>query len=748
MQQVQLWLRIINHQFRKNEQVNYRLNDCSLSTMRALSLLRHPRCRHVIPSCHVSRTSAGFALIRHNSTTETTTSAAAAAASAKTTDAITGDLQQGHIHVAPDEEVLFINSMIKRHAHYLCFYLLTYRLDILPLRLQWLYRLLWLGDTFSVERLLKHVDKPSYAAADHWAIVQRALPPNLNVQVKQVLPRLSEGGLFIKYSVPPSGHERKTKGEIAAAVDAYLEQNPIRPWFNPFDRVGVGRVLGKPWIEDMYHLPSPKVKVEFLSASAAGSVSVAPTSASTSPGELTPEALYSIFRRYGKIKDIERQPADSKILPKYAVIEFTRIKYAILARSCIHGITIPGEVSGGKDAGFGTVLKVSYERKIKAHWIREWLFNHPRIVIPAIAALIAGITVIIFDPIRTFFIKIKVKYLLNTDDNQPLWSWIRKEVRKANFLSFKKRSEKNVLRAIWDDRKEEITQIQSWLVENGNTFIVVQGPHGSGKKEIVVDQALKDRNHKLIIDCKQIQEARGDAQTISVAAQQVGYRPIFSWMNSISSFIDLASQAVIGTKAGFSETLDSQLSKIWTNTGTALRQIALENRRKGDRDIGLSDEEYLEAHPEKRPVVVIDNFLHGAREGIVYEKISEWAAALVTSNVAHVIFLTQDASYSKSLGKALPNQVFRLISLGDCSLEVGRNFILRYLQHREGESENRIEEPEVPPEGLQDLDECIHTVGGRLTDLEFMAHRIKSGESPKSKPPSSPLFFNQNRMKC
>lgn len=555
--------------------------------------------------------------------------------------------------------------------------------------------------------------------------MQRALPPNLNVQVKEVVPRLSEGGLFIKYSVPPDGQHRKTKGEIAAAVDSYLERNPIRPWFNPFDRVGVGRVLGKPWIEDMYHLPSPKIKVEFL-----------PSSGGANPTDLTPEALYSIFRRYGKIKDIERQPADSKILPKYAIIEFTRAKYAILARSCIHGITVPEQMSddsgGSKDRG--TVLKISYERKIRGHWIRDWIFNHPRIVIPAIAALIAGITVIIFDPIRTFFIKVKVKYLLNTEDKQqPLWAWIRKEVRKANFLSFKRRSEKNVLRAIWDDRKAEITQLQSWLIENGNTFIVVQGPHGSGKREIVVDQALRDRKHKLIIDCKQIQETRGDAQTISVAAQQVGYRPVFSWMNSISSWIDLASQAVIGTKAGFSETLDSQLSKIWNNTATALRQIALENRRPDDRDIGLSDEEYLEAHPEMRPVVVIDNFLHGAREGIVYDKISEWAAALVTSNVAHVIFLTPDASYSKPLSKALPNQVFRTISLGDCSLEVGRNFILRYLQHREGESGNEIEEPSIPLEGLSDLDECIKTVGGRLTDLEYMAHRIKSGESPKSK---------------
>jgi hypothetical protein len=71
--------------------------------------------------------------------------------------------------------------------------------------------------------------------------------------------------------------------------------------------------------------------------------------------------------------------------------------------------------------------------------------------------------------------------------------------------------------------------------------------------------------------------------------------------------------------------LDSQLTKIFTNTQTALKQIALDGRKKDDRDANLSDDEYLEAHPERRPVVVIDNFLHKSQEGtVVYDKIAEW----------------------------------------------------------------------------------------------------------------------------
>lgn len=181
------------------------------------------------------------------------------------------------------------------------------------------------------------------------------------------------------------------------------------------------------------------------------------------------------------------------------------------------------------------------------------------------------------------------------------------------------------MKALWADRKGDVEQIRSWLMETGATFIVVQGPRGSGKKELVIDETLKGRRNTLILDCKPLQEAHGDNATINAAAKQVGYRPVFSWINNFSSLIDLAAQGTIGTKAGFSETLDSQLAKILQNTATALKQIALEGRDKKDKDIGLSDDEYLEVHPERRPVVAIDNFLHKSQESsLVYDKLAEW----------------------------------------------------------------------------------------------------------------------------
>lgn len=292
------------------------------------------------------------------------------------------------------------------------------------------------------------------------------------------------------------------------------------------------------------------------------------------------------------------------------------------------------------------------------------------------------------------------------------------------------------MEAIWDDRKADIEQIQTWLMETADTFIIVQGPRGSGKRELVVDQALQHKRLKLVIDCKPIQEARGESATINAAAASVGYRPVFSWMNSISGMIDMAAQGATGVKTGFSETLDSQLSKIWNTTTLALRQIALDNRHKDDKDAHWRDDEWLEEHPEHRPVVVIDNFLHKSQEGsIVYDKIAEWAARLATTNVAHVIFLTNDVAYSKSLSKAMPDRMFRQISLSDCSREVAKRFVISYL-------DADVEDEPAPKDGspkqlpskfrtdLGELDTCIDLLGGRLTDLEFLSRRIKTGETP------------------
>lgn len=111
------------------------------------------------------------------------------------------------------------------------------------------------------------------------------------------------------------------------------------------------------------------------------------------------------------------------------------------------------------------------------------------------------------------------------------------------------------------------------------------------------------------------------------------------------------------------------------------------------------------------------------------------AARLTTANVAHVIFLTNDVAFTKSLSKALPDRVFRQISLSDCSPEVAKRFVITHLDadvedDPEPEDGSAKKLPSQHRDDLDQLDGCIDLIGGRLTDLEFLARRIKAGETP------------------
>jgi hypothetical protein len=109
---------------------------------------------------------------------------------------------------------------------------------------------------------------------------------------------------------------------------------------------------------------------------------------------------------------------------------------------------------------------------------------------------------------------------------------------------------------------------------------------------------------------------------------------------------------------------------------------------------------------------------------------------LTTANIAHVIFLTNDVSFSKSLSKALPGRVFRQLGLSDASPQAAKRYVISHLDS-EGDMSDDPDNPgkKLTPSqrrrDLAELDESIDALGGRLTDLEFLARRIKTGETPR-----------------
>ncbi|KAG6094680.1 hypothetical protein E4U30_003118 [Claviceps sp. LM220 group G6] len=611
--------------------------------------------------------------------------------------------ETGHFDVQPNESLFFFENIFPKKLSAL----LRYPAETV-------------GDMTEVLRRLNSSSGNDGGGLDPIALVKKAIPHDMPLKVTEILPRLKDGGAFVKVQYAASISPQ----EIESTLLKKLQEQPLKPWFSPFRGITARLVRGTPWLEDLYRFPSTLVKVEFV-----------PPEPGATAEELSEESLYSMFRRYGKIADILPQPFDSKVVPKYAHIEFPRLSDAIMARNCMHGFVVQEALGGGKT---GTLLRLSYSKKEKVHSFWNWMTNHPRIVIPVLAALLAAASVIIFDPIRTFFIKLHVSHSLRFKESR-LYKWFKSQTVS---LSFRQSQHMDGLGTVWNHRRELIEQLRNWLDGSSDTFVVVTGPRGSGKLEMVMDQALAGRKNVLLVDCKPIVDASGEAGTIKRLAVAVGFRPVFSWANSISSMVDLAVQSTTGVKAGFSETLDSQVNKILHTTTKALKEIGLATRSKRDKDAQLSEDAYLDAHPESRPVIVVDNFLHRNEEtSIVYDKIADWAASLVQNNIAHVIFLTSDGSFSKPLSRALPDRVFRTISLGDLDHKVAKNFVTSRLTDDASDTSATTEtskdsDDQTPTTitkrlDLTGLDECIETLGGRLTDLEFLSRRIRAGQTPK-----------------
>jgi hypothetical protein len=269
-----------------------------------------------------------------------------------------GEDKTGHISAGPNEGILFFNN-------------------VFPIQIRKIMGL-------PMPRLMDRLMSPTIAGTDPNGVIERAKAKrNLPIQSTEILPRMREGGAFVKFT-----HDGSTStSEIEKILQEYLRDNPVKPWWSPWRRMRAKAVKGRPWVEDMMRLPAARLRVEFVPGEAGAPI--------TEAVGLSQEELFQFFRPYGKLGDIVMQESDSKVLPKFAYLDYSSIGKAIMAKNCMHGYIVSEAEGGGK---LGTILRLKYEQKIKPRYVRDWIINHPRIIIPIIAALIAGTVAIVFDP--------------------------------------------------------------------------------------------------------------------------------------------------------------------------------------------------------------------------------------------------------------------------------------------------------------------------------------------------------------
>lgn len=554
------------------------------------------------------------------------------------------------------------------------------------------------------------------------------LPPD--VKIDEFVPMKRDGGAFVNFKVPPNS----TPKDVVSLIQNNVHENLSSFRKSSYWRTQVFPVKGTPWIEDLNRFPSSRLKVIFGGQA------------------LTDEELYVMFRRYGHIEDII--PSSSTV--PYATVVFQSTEACICAKNCITGFTL----NLGK-----TTLHLQYIPAKRVNYITDFINNHQRIALPIIFAILATITVLVFEPIRQHFIETKIKRKYTWDSHKNHWlvklfyipyrtlvDWINnsRHFIDDSIVSITGESRRPTVADIpigdmesdlfWAERSEKAEQLKMWIFENANTFIIVKGPKGSGKREFVTSHALhtdeKFSRKLLEIDCDPLIKSRADNIFLKRTAGQLGYFPIFTWTNSISQFVDLGLQGLTGQKSGLSESKETQFKNMLLLTASAIRRVALSDfesykveynkqlkqkiQLQGeDPEVRLQDikeDDYLQLHPEEKPVIIVHNFLRKteSQNDFIYKLLAEWGAQLILSNTAHVIFVTSDLGSVSHLNTALPNQVFKTVSLADATMQSAQQYVLRQLQNITSE---------------KPLSEYLAPIGGRMLDLQAFVRRVRSGES-------------------
>ncbi|KAI8057929.1 RNA12 protein-domain-containing protein [Syncephalis plumigaleata] len=553
-----------------------------------------------------------------------------------------------------------------------------------------------------------------------------------DAQLGDIVPRVKDGGMFItvQYDRPAttdadnSSIDQQIRDEILAAIRDIMQEGP-RPWFN-LRRSHVYIVRGKPFVEDLTsHYPSTRLRVELFNQDV-----------QTTP---RPERIYSAFREYGRIGSI-RMPPPTSYFPRSVIIRYSSRRAAAAAKNCVHGYEIPLRGSNDARANFS----IQYEPNVKlVKIVINWFSSHPRVTLPLILALAAIVTYTVFDPMREFFIRREAEGTFNFDRYttglQQLGDRLAGRASHRRPVS----SETNEMQEMsdmdsptsttpdmhaWQGRANDEEQLRQWLEEPPSTFIVVDGPPGSGKTEMV-NQVLDDHSMYLTIDCDALLSSRSDDEMIEKLARQIGYRPYFQAYVWVSKLIDSMVAATTGADADLSSSARERFKEILGTCSEALECLnddtyfeRLFRRRGTSKKHRILAANKEDSPPERKeyPIIILDGFFNVAGENNdqIWYDLADWASTLVERRIAHVIFVCRNGAAAElPLNRAMPHRSFSTISLRDGGPEVALNYV-----------QNRLGDRAVPVDHLMP---CIQALGGRLNDLETFVQKILSGMSPR-----------------
>lgn len=86
-----------------------------------------------------------------------------------------------------------------------------------------------------------------------------------------------------------------------------------------------------------------------------------------------------------------------------SIVTFRKGRASAIARNCVHGFRV-------ENAGGSTRLHTNFEQPLKAHVIRDWASNHPKLVAPVLVFLVGAITYTASLVQKAFCIRLSVSF--------------------------------------------------------------------------------------------------------------------------------------------------------------------------------------------------------------------------------------------------------------------------------------------------------------------------------------------------
>ncbi|WVF71877.1 hypothetical protein IAT40_006687 [Kwoniella sp. CBS 6097] len=152
------------------------------------------------------------------------------------------------------------------------------------------------------------------------------------------------------------------------------------------------------------------------------------------------------------------------------------------------------------------------------------------------------------------------------------------------------------------------------------------------------------------------------------------------------------------------------------------------------------------------PIVVLKNFAQKTAKGDLWNVLAEWGASLVENKVAHVIVITEGATATKALTKALPAKPLNSVGLADADESNAlayvkdklRSFTPATAPSQDPLTPNPTVEPKItstngsgngnanPVFALSVEDAAqVSKLGGRMVDLETLVYKVRTGATIK-----------------